>query len=265
MTPARPALLPYAPPRRRRRWRRRAGWAAVLAVLAAVGGWRGRPYVRQAQYLWWQHCCMTYTRPADMVVYEEDAGRIGALRGLPGYGSVFLKAGIVGHRRVTAVPVGHTPPVWAEHVEGWASRQIDPGGTNLRETVLFLHGRRSPSGRTRLVAVNAFFVPFESGSGPLMFLMATSAEPASWRPGPAIRPTFYDGAVGPDPNVGPGIILDYTASRRFYAGQPDPADPSRFTIAYEEAGGRGTVEGRLDDNGVVTLTLLDGPARGRLR
>jgi hypothetical protein len=38
---------------------------------------------------------------------------------------------------------------------------------------------------------------------------------------------------------------------RFYAGQPDPADASHFTIGYDLDGRRGAIDGRLKDNGRV--------------
>ena len=34
-----------------------------------------------------------------------------------------------------------------------------------------------------------------------------------------------------------------------YPGQPDPGDPSRFTIGYESDGREGLIEGTLNDAG----------------
>ncbi|HEX4125453.1 MAG TPA: hypothetical protein VHY37_12050 [Tepidisphaeraceae bacterium] len=45
---------------------------------------------------------------------------------------------------------------------------------------------------------------------------------------------------------------------RFYAGQPDPADPSRFTIDYTYDGIPGTIDGMVTDTGVVILTPRTG-------
>ena len=36
---------------------------------------------------------------------------------------------------------------------------------------------------------------------------------------------------------------------RWYAGQPDELDPTHFTIDYEIAGQRGTIDGYLSDDG----------------
>ena len=40
---------------------------------------------------------------------------------------------------------------------------------------------------------------------------------------------------------------------RFYAGQPDPADPSHFTIDHDLNDVRGKIHGRLKDDGTVEL------------
>jgi hypothetical protein len=47
---------------------------------------------------------------------------------------------------------------------------------------------------------------------------------------------------------------------RFYAGQPDPADPSHFTIPYDLDGKRGVIHGRVKASGALELK----PDGGRL-
>jgi hypothetical protein len=54
--------------------------------------------------------------------------------------------------------------------------------------------------------------------------------------------------------------IDAPNTYRFYAGQPDPADPSRFTIDYDMNGTRGTIRGRV--KGDETIELL--PTTGRV-
>ena len=49
---------------------------------------------------------------------------------------------------------------------------------------------------------------------------------------------------------------------RFYAGQPDPADPSHFTIDYDLNGKRGTLDGRLKPNGRLEFTASGGRVVG---
>lgn len=48
---------------------------------------------------------------------------------------------------------------------------------------------------------------------------------------------------------------------RLYAGQPDPADASHFTIRYESKGSGGTIDGWLRDGDSVKLQVRDGPAK----
>jgi hypothetical protein len=45
---------------------------------------------------------------------------------------------------------------------------------------------------------------------------------------------------------------------RFYAGQPDPANPSRFTIDYTYQGNPGTIDGSVGDGGNIILTPRQG-------
>src|SRR5207244_2269432 len=53
--------------------------------------------------------------------------------------------------------------------------------------------------------------------------------------------------------------LQWKASVRFYAGQPDENDPTQFVIPYEVIGvGRGEIRGEVTGNGLVALTM-SGP------
>lgn len=61
----------------------------------------------------------------------------------------------------------------------------------------------------------------------------------------------------------PGTMsLDAAGAFRLYAGQPDPKDPSHFTIDYDYAGRRGTIHGYLKDNGGVELKPDAGTVTG---
>jgi hypothetical protein len=46
---------------------------------------------------------------------------------------------------------------------------------------------------------------------------------------------------------------------RFYAGQPDPNNVSRFTITYQMDAESGTILGQLKDDDEVDLKPIDGP------
>ncbi len=54
------------------------------------------------------------------------------------------------------------------------------------------------------------------------------------------------------------MCLKATDLVRLYDGQPDPADESAFTIDYDLNGQRGTIDGKLGDDGAVTLTPRAG-------
>jgi hypothetical protein len=47
---------------------------------------------------------------------------------------------------------------------------------------------------------------------------------------------------------------------RLYAGRPDPADPSHFTIEYQYGEARGVIDGWLRQDDSIELTVRDGPA-----
>lgn len=71
------------------------------------------------------------------------------------------------------------------------------------------------------------------------------------------------------PQANARIALDpalvTTPAFRFYAGQPDPADPRRFTIAYELNGRLGAIEGHVLDDGRVVLEPREGEVLSRGR
>jgi hypothetical protein len=62
------------------------------------------------------------------------------------------------------------------------------------------------------------------------------------------------------PGTAEEIRLTGGGHYRFFAGQPDPADPSHFTIPYDLDGKRGVIHGRVKANGALELK----PDGGRL-
>jgi hypothetical protein len=56
------------------------------------------------------------------------------------------------------------------------------------------------------------------------------------------------------------VPINYGNRLRFYAGQPDPADPSHFTIAYQFDGKPGTIDGRVRDSRLVLRPREGAPA-----
>jgi hypothetical protein len=58
------------------------------------------------------------------------------------------------------------------------------------------------------------------------------------------------------------VVVDRRDHFRFHAGQLDPNDPGHFTVDYEHDGVRGTIHGRLKDNGSVELRPDAGTMTG---
>lgn len=245
MTPAPPAAdagrpLSYAPPPpgRRRRRARRVG-LVLLAVGIAFAGWRWGPAARdRAGLLYWQHRCATYAPPADQIVYASGPTDVAALKPDPAY--VVQPFG-----PPTGAPVAarrppdcfdRYPPAEAMAV----SSSIPPG------PVLFLHERRTPGGERRIVVVRLYPVSWVP-------IVSHTIGPAGLWAGPTV-----------DPRPGISTAFFYTTDPtrhrlRIFAGQPDPADLSRFTIAYELDGQPGTVLGQLTDTPAGPAVVLTAP------
>jgi len=67
--------------------------------------------------------------------------------------------------------------------------------------------------------------------------------------GPAFTRTLWHPPPGP-PDFG-----DLT----FFAGQPDPADGSHFTIDYQTPAGRGKIDGWLQPDDTIKFQVTSGP------
>lgn len=114
----------------------------------------------------------------------------------------------------------------------------------------FIHGLRSAAGHQRLVIVNFSLI----GDDPDLLALETEAiEPASlgglrrWCVTSSQSPILLAG------DATPHHLL------KLFAGQTDPHDPARFTMAYQTPDGSGTVEGVLGDDDIVRLKFVDGP------
>ena len=270
--PPAPPRLDYAPGRSlvTRIGRRRLVWLAIIGsvvltltiwsdpVSQRFARWRAERSYRQVQ-----QSCLTYTAPADRVVYEED----------PAYATDLLKlspsyAPIIGanalNRPIAAPmlqpPVMFTEPLWTRYSGGVHPIAPAPLGA------AFMGERTTRSGERRLVCV-----------GLAMQLRQPSSTGAPWSMNRWLQAwSFKVGSLdGPDqlapmgqmfidsrtPRARPGESDPLTGDPRnpfnppfplrLYAGQPDPNDRSRFTIGYELQGRRGVIAGRLHDNGTI--------------
>jgi hypothetical protein len=229
--PARPAL-------RRRRLRRAV--AALMLLVGAVAIWRaGPPFARQVRYVYWQSQCMRFTRPADLVAYEEDLTRAAVLLKRPEYLGINGPSGV-------PPPAGFHPPPLVQLQSRWG-----PG------CVAFLHARTTPSGRNRLVVAR---IELEGGqfypSGTLtkraIRIHGSVSVPATLVPGSELHG---------DVRSGLSLRLQEEDQIRLFWGQADPDHGDHFTIGYQLNGQTGTLDGWLKDDGQLDLRVRDGPAK----
>lgn len=229
-----PAQLDYAPPPRWRalRFARRGGLVLVIiaaTILAVVYSWKFALRLRRAQL---QQQCLEYTAPREQLIYTEDASEAGRLLGS---GAHYLD---------TRTGAAFLPPPAARFFAGER-----PAG------YAFLHGRRLSGQDERLVSVRVWIWHTSSSTRTVWLesLVQPKIELAVPRGGPGLLPAARSLA----------LPLREDDTLRLYAGQPDPADLSHFTITYDLNGQRGTIDGWLKPDDTVTLDVRDGPLRTR--
>src|SRR4051794_19827257 len=265
-----PNTLNYAPrpPLFRRRWLRRK--LIFLLLISAIAGsaWHyGPPLYFRARTAIYRNQCFSDALPPDTVVFESDATAATALLKRSGYSPIAL-----GPDQPSAT--GRNLPACGKLLS--SGMDVEPG----LEALLFLHRLTTRSGQSRVVAIR--------------FVVVHCPVPDRVIDPPV---SFYTNSFLPDiEGAGDYATLRrdwgqpfnaqcyglWTAlndrSLRFYAGQPDPADSSHFTIGYAAHGQRGTIDGWAQDaansGGLfgsadenerhwhIRLVVRDGPARG---
>ncbi len=243
-----PQTLDYSPPPppwHRRRLQRVLLGALFLLLVGSVWRWSSAVYDR-AVVLYWQHKCMTFSQPADRVVYDEgpDAGEL-------------LKSS--GYKRYSTIPppMGNRFNVMRIKNPSWTLR--DPPVVRMADcwrhfsddvpcwpwadgATLFSHEMISKTGVHRLVIIQR--TPgIEDG----FFRLGMDLDPAVFVPG---EMTTAPRGLPSSFNWNGDIRNSHSPQNlRIYAGQLDPADPSHFTIRYEQWGQSDILDGWLDDNG----------------
>ena len=216
------AYAPAAPSRRRRRMIRRTVLAVLLLAAAGCLWWWHEPLLAHGRVLYWQRKCQTHTF-AEGAVVASSAGPAGE----------------------TAMPI---PAHWTAYEATFAN-----GGrwtSRMTETFVFLHRRRSPAGRDRVVAVRCWPLYLTSASV-VQAMDPLVVEPAAAWPltsRPIRRQGRFSGGYPVD-----GVV-------KVFGGQPDPADPSHFTIAYTVNDRPGVLDGWLRDDDTVDLAVREGSA-----
>ena len=223
--------LDYSPSAGRRRTRtiRKSAALAIVLLLLGLGAlWWGRPVWNQYRLLVWQHRAMTFVDPPGKVVYEED----------PSASAKLLAGG--GYERI--------PYAGTFAGTDWNPvMRVTPDG----QRVIFLHGLIDPAGRKYLVCFAYHNLNAEEfGNGRIARLTWDLEKPAGLLPGCGGRSRLfnlsqsqYDLAQG----------LNSGDRVRIFGGQPDPTDPSRFTIPYEINDVPGVIEGQLNANDYIDL------------
>jgi hypothetical protein len=212
---------PRAPWLRASRVRRISRWILLLLLAGAgVALWRAGPHLfSRGFFLYWRHRCLTDVVSPGTIDYDND----------PADRTRLLSTGRYLKLR-EAVSLKSSDP--SNKTMGLG----DGNGTN------FLHGRTSPGGNQRLVDVEV------AGSGGSLSLRSGSRPASFWG-------DEYD-RFRSSQMAGVTLWMHADAGDRVivWAGQPDPADPSRFTIDVSINGQRSVISGQLQDDGSVILS-----------
>lgn len=227
----------------------------------------------QKQFLARYRQCAAFAQPPATVVYDEDPHRAAKLYAGGGYRRLDSHGGGYSYivPRPWQIPVLTAPPAVAVQM---SNLRAAPG-------TIFLHGLRTPSGKERLVEVhfdgmqqmrgygnetqrNFTITPertIEAGVFELNRIVVSELSHTQLR-------FNHDGHEGP-------IQIIWTKGDtweqgkvefmpknmlRIFAGQPDVADPSHFTISYDIDGKPGVIDGRLNNDDTLTLQ----PRQGRV-
>jgi hypothetical protein len=223
--------------RSRRRWLWRGIALLLIGCSAYFVPWKTLRLT--AEILYYQHQCMTYTAPADLVVCDVDPDAVKTLLGRPGYKGII--AAFHGNEPKDHNSVIFAPWEWSEFrlsMTGSPTPSWHPIGA-----VAFLHEMRSKSGNRRLVCVT--IIPRPIGMSMTVKRNDLNIE------------VFNIGTLRSLPmNLKPLNRQFDLPTNRVFAGQIDPADSSRFTIRYEAGNDSGTVQGYLRDDDEIEIKII---------
>ena len=233
--PSPSASLEYSPPPpRHRRWMRRAPLPVLAILVLGSAVWWGPAAWYRVRLRHYERQCARYVAPPDAVAYSEhpgDADRLLAAK--QGYQT--LPGGLPD---TFLVPDAWSkfygllsPPGFRSHGTAFLGERRTSGGKRLLVAVDFLDQPTHETGRSGVQSVRFQVRAFQPG-GLFTLPVEIQSEPQTL--------VLYTWDVGPAP-------------LRLRAGQPDPADPTHFTIPWELAGDAkltGVIDGWLRDTGV---------------
>jgi hypothetical protein len=190
----------------------------VVAALVMVPRW-GKPAWRRVAVLYWQHRCLAFTAPADAVTYDWDSPHV--------------------HSAADA-------PFQAFY------RLLSPPG-DRGAPVVFSHQLRTPSGSPRLVVIQAYVFSDGYTSSEDTFSLMVTFRARVFRPGGlTARPSQV---LTRDTG---SLVIASGRPTTINAGQPDPADPTHFTLTGISGGRAFAVDGWLQDDEAVVMDLRTG-------
>jgi hypothetical protein len=126
----------------------------------------------------------------------------------------------------------------------WISHKKSSSGNRA---LVFSHLRLRPDGKPRIVRLRA---NNEGSQKQTAFQFQVDPPRALW--------DLRTGAISLF-----GWQAGWSDLDKLFAGQPDAADQSHFTIAYESRGRKGTIDGWLANDDSIKLEVRDGPLRGQ--
>jgi hypothetical protein len=211
----------------------------VVAAVAWIGWTWGPAAYHHAEYLHLQKECMEWDPPEGTVVFEHDPIKAAALLTTPNYDP------IPGNVSRNLHQLGFPPVQLAMHKRPEAAQILPTTLIRAGNYILFMHRRRTPAGRDRLV-----LLPLRVGEGsadgyslgvrkPFVFdpapfwpqrpiqALGDAANATGWGSGQTYE---IFGHWNRDPTSAPVAPRSHI---RFYAGHPDPADASHFTMRYD--------------------------------
>jgi hypothetical protein len=201
--------------------------------------------------------CLNYAAPAYQVVYEEQPDLVKLHLGQGGDWVDLSRAA----NRCGVPASGRVPVCWSA-----LSRMSNAPPLAPAAAIVFLHERRTPTGRPELVVVaydGQMRLPWATPGGWTISSIGLSASVKS----PAVRgsplPPWHGAARRLDAEP---FVAMYRL--RLFAGQPDAVDPTHFTIRYEldgppastGPGPAGTIDGWVFDLPVTAAAQQPGPA-----
>ncbi|HTW94391.1 MAG TPA: hypothetical protein VMD30_06350 [Tepidisphaeraceae bacterium] len=234
-------VLPYGRADRPRRRHKAFRIIAIIAIVIFLFN-EVPPFVDRLQLLYWQHECMVFTAPPNVVVWQSNNPLLPKPAMPPGYVDPLYLGGN---------NVARMPRCMVKFLEATQSLR-PPFSVILPAGAIFIHERKSRSGLRRLVMVEVL----EQG-GWTFAVNYQAVSPGTLSTDPVYWPDTSK-PVPPVTSAPPPCI--------FFAGQIDPNDSSHFTIGYEwDDGVRRVMDGYLGDDGNVHLSYKDADLESELK